>query len=77
MGPLSVLSDVEVAAGIPPRMLNDPSWSAVGAFLLLLVYVAAFLIAVRLVAWIDDKVSSRRLFRDIYRELGVGKRPPR
>jgi hypothetical protein len=32
---------------------------------------------VRLVAWIDDKVSSRRLFRDIYRELGIGKRRPR
>ena len=77
MGPLSVLSDVEVAAGIPPRMLNDPSWSVVETFLLLLVYVAAFLIAVRLVAWIDDKVSSRRLFRDIYRELGIGERRPR
>jgi hypothetical protein len=33
MGPLSVLSDVEVAAGIPPRMLKDPSWSVVDTFL--------------------------------------------
>jgi hypothetical protein len=32
-------------------------------------------IAVKLVAWIDTKLSSRRLFRDIYRELGIGKRP--
>jgi hypothetical protein len=53
--PLSVLSDVEVAAGIPPRMLSDPSWSVVDTFLLLLVYVAAFLIAVRLVAWMTTR----------------------
>ena len=76
MGPLSLLSDVEVAAGIPPGMLNDPSWSAADAFLLLLAYVAAFLIAVRLVAWVDVKLNSHRLLREIYRQLGIGKRPP-
>jgi len=37
--------------------------------------VAAFILAVWIVAWIDVKLSSRRLFRDIYRELGIGKRP--
>jgi len=60
VGPLSLLSDVEVAAGIPPGMLNDPSWSVADAFLLLLAYVAAFLIAVRLVAWVDVKLNSHR-----------------
>jgi hypothetical protein len=74
MGPLSWASGVAAAAGIPPRMMNG-SWSTADSFLLLLVYVAAFVIAVKLVAWIDVKLSSRRLFRDIYRELGIGKRP--
>lgn len=77
MGPLSLLGDVEVAAGIPPAMLNDPSWSMADAFRLLLVYLAAFLIAVRLVTWVDVKLSSHRLLREIYRQLGIGKRPPR
>ena len=77
MGPLSLLSDVEVAAGIPPGMLNDPSWSVADAFPLLLAYVAAFLIAVRLVSWVDVKLNSHRLLREIYRQLGIGKRPPR
>lgn len=74
MGPLSWASSVAAAAGIPPRMMNG-SWSTADSLLLLLVYVAAFVIAVKLVAWIDVKLSSRRLFRDIYRELGIGKRP--
>jgi hypothetical protein len=30
-----------------------------------------------LVAWVDRKLSSRRLFREIYRELGIGRGPPR
>jgi hypothetical protein len=77
VGPLSLLSDVEVAAGIPPGMLNDPSWTVADAFLLLLAYVAAFLIAVRLVVWVDVKLNSYRLLREIYRQLGIGKRPPR
>jgi hypothetical protein len=74
---MSLLSDVEVAAGIPPGMLNDPSWSVADTFLLLLAYVAAFLIVVRLVAWVDVKLNSHRLLREIYRQLGIGKRPPR
>ena len=77
MGPLSLLSDVEVAAGIPPGMLNDPSWSVADAFLLLLAYVATFLIAVRLVAWVDVKLNTHRLLREIYRQLAIGECPPR
>jgi len=69
------LVGVGAAAGIPPDALNHASWSWGSTLMLLLVYVAAFVIAVKLVAWIDTKLSSRRLFRDIYRELGIGKGP--
>lgn len=73
MNPLSSL-DIATAAGIPPRTI-DGSWSMANGILLLLGYAAAFVVALKLVAWIDIKLSSRRLFRDIYRELGIGKRP--
>ena len=68
-------AEVSAAAGIPPQALTRASWSWADTIMLLFVYVAAFLIAVKLVAWIDTKLSARRLFRDIYRELGIGKRP--
>jgi hypothetical protein len=71
--PLSSVG-IAAAAGIPPRALNG-EWSTTDSLLLLLVYVAAFVIAVKLVPWIDVKLSKRQLFRDIYRELGIGKRP--
>jgi hypothetical protein len=47
------------------------------SFVLLIGYVLAFAIAVGFVAWVDRKLSSRRLFREIYRELGIGRHPPR
>jgi hypothetical protein len=72
MSPLPLLSIA--AAGIPPRMTNG-SWSASDGMLLLLVYIASFVVAVKLVAWLDVKLTKRQLFRDIYRELGIGKRP--
>jgi hypothetical protein len=58
-------------------MSNGTSWSLAESFVLLFGYVLAFAIAVGLVAWVDRKMSSRRLFREIYRELGVGRGPPR
>jgi len=58
-------------------MSNATSWSIAGSLVLLLGYVLAFAIAVGLVAWVDNKLSSRRLFREIYRELGIGRGPPR
>ena len=64
-------------AGIPPEMSNATSWSMAQSFGLLLGYVLAFAIVVGLVAWVDRKLSSRRLFREIYRELGIGRGPPR
>lgn len=70
-----MLGIIGAGAGIPPEMSNVTSWSIAGSLLLLLGYVVAFAIAVGLVAWVDNKVSSRRLFREIYRELGIGRGP--
>jgi hypothetical protein len=72
-----VLSIIGTGAGIPPETSNGTSWSLAVSFLLLFVYVLAFAIAVAFVAWMDRKLSSRRLFREIYRELGIGSGPPR
>lgn len=72
-----MLSIIGAGAGIPPEMSNATSWSMTESFVLLFGYVLAFAIAVGLVVWVDRKLSSRRLFREIDRELGVGRRPPR
>jgi hypothetical protein len=72
-----VLGIIGAGARIPPEMSNATSWSIAGSLVLLLGYVLAFAIAVGLVAWVDNKLSSRRLFREIYRELGIGRGPPR
>jgi cytochrome c biogenesis protein CcdA len=56
--------------------MNATPWSVAEGALLLVVYVVAFAIAVVVVAWLDRRLSSRRLFREIYCELGVGRRPP-
>jgi hypothetical protein len=58
-------------------MSKATSWSLAESVVLLLGYVLAFAIAVGLVAWVDNKLSSRRLFREIYRELGIGRGPSR
>lgn len=72
-----MLSILEAGAGIPSGMSNATSWSMAESFVLLLGYVLSFAIAVGLVAWMDSKLSSRRLFREIYRELGIGRDPSR
>ena len=66
---------IGAGAGIPLEMSNATSWSIAGTLVLLLGYVVAFAIAVGLVAWVDNRLSSRRLFREIYRELGIGRGP--
>ena len=71
-----MLSLIGAGIGIPPHATNATPWSAAEGAVLLVVYVMAFVAAVVVVAWIDRKLSSRRLFREIYRELGVGRRPP-
>lgn len=72
-----MLSIIAAGAGIPPDPTNATSWSIAESFVLLLGYVLAFAIALALVVWVDRKLSSRRLFRDIYRELDGGRHPPR
>jgi nitrate/nitrite transporter NarK len=74
---LGVLGIIGAGAGIPPEMSNATSWSLAEGFVLLVGYVLAFVVAVWFVAWVDRKLSSRRLFREIYRELGIGRHPPR
>ncbi|HEY3214147.1 MAG TPA: hypothetical protein VGL16_13180 [Actinomycetota bacterium] len=72
-----MLGIIGAGAGIPPEMSNATSWSMAESFVLLFGYVLAFVIAVGLVSWVDRKLSSRKLFREIYRELGIGRHPPR
>jgi hypothetical protein len=72
-----VLSVIAAGAGIPPDPTNATSWSFAVTAALMLGYAAAIAIAVVLVVWLDRRLSSRRLFREIYRELGIGGRPPR
>jgi hypothetical protein len=74
---LFVLEIIGAGAGIPPEMSNATSWSIAVSFVLLFGYMMAFVVAVWVVAWMDRKLSSRRLFREIYRELGIGRHPPR
>ena len=64
-----------IAVGLPPTNSHDVEplgpWDSalvIGAFIL------SFYCCVRLVAWIDTKISSLLLFRDIRRELGIGRR---
>ena len=71
-----MLSLIGAGAGIPPDPTNATSWSFAVSAVLLLAYVLAFAASVAFVAWLDHRLSSRRLFREIYRELGVGGRPP-
>jgi hypothetical protein len=71
-----MLGIIGAGAGIPPEMSNATSWSIAASLILLLGYMVAFAIAVGLVAWVDSRLSSRRLFREIYRELGIGRGPP-
>lgn len=72
-----MLSIIGAGVGIPPHTTNATPWSTAESAVLLAGYVVAFAIAVVVVAWLDRRLSSRRLFREIYRELGIGGRPPR
>ena len=68
---------IGAGAGIPPEMSNATSWSMAESFVLLVGYVLAFAIAVGFGVWVDRKLTCRMLFREIYRELGIGRGPPR
>jgi hypothetical protein len=65
-----VLGIIGAGAGIPPGMSNATPCSLAESLVLLLGYVLAFAIAVGLVAWADRKLSSRRLFCEIYASSG-------
>jgi hypothetical protein len=67
-----------VAGGLPPSFQQQGEPVGLSGALLLVGFLAlAFWASVRLVALIDVKLSSRRLFREIRRELGIGKDRPR
>ena len=72
-----MLGPIAAGAGIPPDPTDATSWSYAVTAALMLGYVVAFAIAVVVVAWVDRRLSSRRLFQEIYRELGIGGRPHR
>ena len=77
MNPLPLAAVIGGAAGIPPGMSNATSWSMLDAFVLVIVYLLAAVVATALMVWVDRKLSARELFRDIYRELGIGRPPTR
>lgn len=77
MGLASLADVIGTSAGIPSRASDAPSWSMPESFLLLIGYLLAFAFALWLVSWLDVKLTSRTLFREIYRELGIGRRPRR
>ena len=72
-----MLGIIGAGAGIPPEMSNATSWSTAESFVLLFGYVLAFVLAAWFVAWVDRKLTSRKLFREIHRELGIGRHPHR
>lgn len=67
-----------VAGGLPPSVQEHGEPLGLSGALLLVGFLAlAFCKAVRFVAWIDVKLSSRKLFWEIRRELGIGNDRPR
>ena len=66
-----------VAEGLRGAQEQGEPLGLSGALLLVGFLALAFWAAVRFVAWIDVKLSSRKLFWEIRRELGVGNDRPR
>lgn len=66
-----------VAGGLPPSVQEQGEPLGLSGALLLVGFALAFWAAVRFVAWIDVKLSSRKLFWEIRRELGIGNDRPR
>jgi hypothetical protein len=66
-----------VAVGLPPKVPEgEPLGWLDGLFVVALVALA-FYCSVRLVTWVDVKLSSLQLFRELRRELGIGGPRPR
>jgi hypothetical protein len=70
--------DELVAIGLPPtpRSESEPI-GFLGGLVLVAAFALAFWCAVRLVTWLDVKLGSWRLFRDIQSDLGIGGSRPR
>ncbi len=66
-----------VAVGMPPKVPEGDPLSMVDGIFVVGMLALAFYCSVRLVTWIDVKISSLQLFRDLRRELGIGGPRPR
>jgi hypothetical protein len=68
----------ELAIGLPPTPRSESeSIGFLGGLVLVAAFALAFWCGVRLVTWLDVKLGSWRLFRDIHRDLGIGGSRPR
>lgn len=78
MAPL-LLTDIPgwVAVGIPPKVPDGDPLGMMDWILVVGMLALAFYCSVRLVTWIEVKMSSLQLFRDLRRELGIGGPRPR
>jgi hypothetical protein len=61
-----------VAVGMPPRATDTSPLSVVDRIVVVGLLDLSIYFSVRLVTWLDVKISSFKLFRDVHRELGIG-----
>ena len=61
-----------VAVGMPPRVTETSPLSVVDWIVVVGLLDLSIYFSVRLVTWLDVKISSFKLFRDVHRELGIG-----
>jgi hypothetical protein len=66
-----------IGVGMPPSVRDQEPLGLIDGLIVVGVLVLAFWWSVRLVAWIDVKLSSRQLFREIYREYRKHRPKPR
>ena len=66
-----------VGIGIPPTIQDQEPLGFVDGLLVLGTMVLAFWLSVRFLTWIEAKLESRRLVREIYREYRKHRSRPR
>jgi len=77
MASLSVDAGTFVALGLPPSdHVHVEPLSVVSSLAIMAFLVAAAWCYVRVLAWLDVKLCSRKLLHEVYRELRAGG-PPR
>lgn len=66
-----------LAAGMSPPIAPShvPPMGVVDSLVLVGVLVLTFWVSIRLAIWLDVKMSAHALFREIHRQLGVGRGP--